>query len=51
MIAYVVHYAIGLLGAGAGWYARGFCRHDHHRIMLTLSLVAIESVATVGIIG
>ena len=51
MTTYVLHFLIGLMGAGAGWYARGFCRHAHHRVMLTLMLVAVETVATVSIIG
>ena len=51
MTTYALHFMIGLLGAGAGWYARGFCQHRHHRVMLTLMLVAAETVATVSIIG
>lgn len=46
-----LHYCLGLTGAGVGWWARGFCRHTSHRVILTLSMIGVEAVATVGIIG
>ena len=53
----LVHFLIGLLGAGTGFLVRGACRHNgwlpHPRaqIALTMTLVAIEAAATVPLIG
>lgn len=51
MMPYVVHGIIGAIGAGIGFYARGFCAHKRHTIALTAALVAVESVASVRIVG
>jgi hypothetical protein len=47
----LIHFGIGLLGAGTGWYARGFCKHNSHRIALTLGVVFAESLLTVRMVG
>jgi hypothetical protein len=48
---YLAHFIISLIGAGIGAYARGFCKHTHHRLMLGAVLIAAETVLTVNLIG
>ena len=47
----LIHFMLGMGGACIGWWARGFCQHFSHRLVLTVSLVLVESVAAISIVG
>jgi len=51
MIDYLLHLGIGGLGALTGAYARGYCTHRVHQIVLGVSLVAAEAAITVPLVG
>ena len=51
---YVLHFAIGMSGAGAGYYASSFCSHETHvalRWCIAVGLVLLETVVTVNLVG
>lgn len=48
---YLAHFVIGLAGALAGAYAAQFCRHLNHKIMVGLSLIFVETMITVPLVG
>jgi hypothetical protein len=50
-VDYVLHFFIGLMGMGAGFIARSWCPHLRHKIAVGFTLLAIESVATVRLVG
>lgn len=51
MEIYVEHFLAGLMFAVTGAYARNFCRHTWHQIVVGATLVAIESAIVVTFIG
>lgn len=51
MTDYLIHFLIGLLGAGAGYAGAKFCPHTKHQFAVAAIIVAIETVATVRIVG
>jgi hypothetical protein len=52
MIAdYIIHFIIGLGGAGIGLLARNWCSHRRHQIIVGVLAVAIESAVTVPLVG
>ena len=51
MTTFLAHYAIGIAGAGAGWLGSGWCKHLSHRLIVTGTVVAIESAISVAVVG
>ena len=51
LASYVMHFAIGLGGAFSARCALGVCEHTSHRLIVGGLLLAIESVASVQLVG
>ena len=51
MDVYMEHFLTGLMFAGTGVYARNFCRHPWHQIVVGILLVAVETALVVTFIG
>jgi hypothetical protein len=50
-VDYIFHFIIGLAGAGAGLYARTFCKHRWHQVAVGASLIGVEAVVSVQLVG
>lgn len=48
---YVLHFIVGTIFALTGVYARRFCNHLSHQLLVGFLLVLVESVAVVKIVG
>lgn len=51
MLDYLIHFLIGLGGAGIGLVARRWCPHRRHQIMVGVLAIAVESAVTVPLVG
>ncbi len=47
----IFHFVIGAAGAGTARCVLGMCPHWHHRIMAGGTLLALEAVVSVQLIG
>lgn len=48
---YLTHFLIGGIGALVGIYARNYCHHLKHQIMVGVALIALETVLAVNLVG
>lgn len=51
MKTYIIHCAFGLGFAGAGAYARGYCKHRWHQVSIGVALVMVEALVMVNTVG
>jgi len=50
-MSYLIHFGIGLIGAVTGAYARGYCIHRRHQFIVGGTLLALEAIVSVQVVG
>jgi hypothetical protein len=51
VIPILIHMGLEAVGGLVAWYAYGFCKHWHHRLLVYLALSFVFSVLTVHLVG